>query len=286
MIGQAMLLGAGAGLGAGLVAYGLRPPRPALSQALDALRRPPDPPQSGQQRREWLLGAPLARLGLPGPRIRQDLALLERPVEEFRAVQVAATGLGIAAAAALAVLWGSGGMVPLLLALGGGAAGYQWATGRVKAPAQQRRDELRHTLSVMQDLMAVAMAGGAGIDQATEEAAAVCKGWPADRLRRTMHQARLTRTPTWQALAALGGQTGVTELTELANAIQLAGAEGARVRTALSAHAAAMRGRQVAEMESTARAAGVRMSLPVLVLALGYGLFLLYPALSALQAGL
>jgi Flp pilus assembly protein TadB len=141
-------------------------------------------------------------------------------------------------------------------------------------------------LSVMQDLIAVAMAGGAGIDQATTDAAAVCTGEAADRLRRTLHQARLTRTPTWQALAALGARTGVDELTELANAIQLAGTEGARVRTALAAHAAAARGRQVAEMETHARAAGVRMSMPVLVLALGYGLFLLHPALSALRAGL
>jgi tight adherence protein C len=286
VIAQAMLLGAGAGLGVALIAYGIRPPRPALAQVLDALRHPPGPARSAQQRREWMLGAPLARLGLPGRRILQDLALLERPVEAFRAMQVAATGLGVLAAVAVAVLWGSSGMVPLLLAVGGGVVGYRWATDRVRVPAQERRDELRHVLSVVQDLIAVAMAGGAGIDQATDEAAAVCKGWAADRLRRTLHHARLTRIPTWQALAALGEQTRVGELSELANAIQLAGTEGARVRTALTAHAAAMRGRQVSEMESAARSAGVRMSLPVLVLALGYGLFLLYPALSAMQAGL
>lgn len=285
MIGQAMLLGAGAGLGAALIAYWVRPPRPSLAAALDALRRPPAP-ASAQQRREWLLGAPLARLGLPGPTIRQDLALLEKPVEGFRAVQVAATGVGALAAVAVAVLWGSGGMVPALLAAFGALAGWRWAASRVQAPAQQRRAELQHVLGVMQDLIAVAIAGGAGIDQAVDDAAAVCTGWAADRLRRTLHQARLTRTPTWQALADLGEATRVSELSELANAIALAGSEGARVRTALAAHSAAMRARQVAEMETAARSAAVRTSMPVLILALGYGVFLLYPALSALSTGL
>lgn len=285
MIGQAMLLGAGAGLGAALVAYWIRPPRPSLAQALDALRHPPAP-SSAQQRREWWLGAPLARLGLPGQRIRQDLALLEKPVEGFRAMQVAATALGTLAAVAVAALWGSSGMVPVLLALLGAVAGWRWATSRIQAPAQQRRVELQHVLSVMQDLIAVAMAGGAGIDQAVDDAAAVCTGWAADRLRRTLHHARLTRTPTWQALATLGEQTRVGELSELANTIQLAGSEGTRVRSALSAYSTAMRARQVAEMETVDRSAAVRTSLPVLILALGYGVFLLYPALSALSAGL
>jgi len=285
MIGQAMLLGAGAGLGAALIAYWVRPPRPSLASALDALRHPPTP-SSAQQRREWLLGAPLARLDLPGQSIRQDLALLEKPVEGFRAMQVAATGVGALAAVAVAVLWGSGGMVPALLAAFGGLAGWRWAASRVQTPAQQRRAELQHVLGVMQDLVAVAIAGGAGIDQAVDDAAAVCTGWAADRLRRTLHQARLTRTPTWQALADLGEATRVSELSELANAIALAGSEGARVRTALAAHSAAMRARQVAEMETAARSAAVRTSMPVLILALGYGVFLLYPALSALSTGL
>jgi Flp pilus assembly protein TadB len=286
MIGQAMLLGAGAGLGAALLAWWLWPPRPSLGQALDALRRPPNAGPSRQQRREWLLGAPLARLGLPGAAIRADLALLERPVEGFRAMQVAATGVGTLAAVAVATLWGSAGSVPVLLAVLGAVAGWKWAAGRVQQAARQRRAELQHALSVVQDLIAVGMAGGAGIDQATDDAAAVCTGWAADRLRRTLHHARLARIPTWQALSTLSEQTRVGELTELANAIHLAGTEGARVRTALAAHSAAMRTRQIADMETAARSAAVRTSMPVLILALGYGIWLLYPALSALSAGL
>jgi hypothetical protein len=39
-------------------------------------------------------------------------------------------------------------------------------------------------------------------------------------------------------------------------------------------------------MEAAARSAGVRMSLPVLLLALAYGVWLLYPALTLMRSGL
>lgn len=286
MIGQAMLAGAGFGLGMTLLWYGLRPPRPALAEVLDRLNRPPAPPPSRRQRRYRLLGTPLARLGLPSERTRRDLALLDRDVDTFLAEQAAAMGAGALAGPILAGMWGAGGTVPLWLAVLGALIGYRWALARVRAPASRRRAELRHTLSIVQDLVAVSMAGGAGIDEALDDATSVCTGWAADRLRHSLHTARLTREPVWQALTSLGESTGVTELTELANAINLAGNEGARVRTSLTAHAATMRARATAEMEMAARAAGVRMSLPVLVLALGYGLWLLYPALNLMGSGL
>lgn len=286
MTGQAMLLGAGFGLGLALVWYGLRPPRPALTAVLDRLRHPPGPQPSAETRRHRLLGAPLARLGLPSRRTRQDLLLLGRDVDAFLAEQAITLALGALGLPLLAGLWGAGGTVPLWLALAGGVAGYRWPLARVRAPARQRRIALAHTLAVVQDLTAVAMAGGAGIDQAIDEATGVCRGWAAQRLQHTLQVARLTREPVWQALATLGEDTGVGELTEFANAIKLAGSEGTRVRATLSAHSATARAKATAAMETAARAAGVRMSLPVLILALAYGLWLLYPALALMQRGL
>jgi Flp pilus assembly protein TadB len=143
-----------------------------------------------------------------------------------------------------------------------------------------------HVLSVVQDLVTTSLAGGAGVDEALDDATSVCTGWAAGRLRHTLHTARLTREPVWQALTRLGQDTGVGDLIELANAIKLAGSEGTRIRASLSAQAAIARARATAAMETDARAAGVRMSLPVLVLALAYGLWLLYPALALMQGGL
>lgn len=285
MIGQAMLAGAGFGLGAALVWYGLHPPRPALAGVLERLRRRPER-LSGRQRRYRLLGAPLARLGLPSRRMRQDLALIEKEVDTFLAEQAAIAGLGALAAPILAGLWGAGGLVPLWLALAGGLLGYRWAAGRVQTAARGRRDELVHVLSVVQDLVTTSLAGGAGIDEALDDATGVCTGWAAERLRRALRTARRAREPVWQVLARLGEDTGTGELTEFANAINLAASQGTRVRDALAAHAATARTRATAAMETHARAAGVRMSFPVLLLALGYGLWLLYPALALMRTGL
>jgi Flp pilus assembly protein TadB len=280
-----MLTGAGFGLGATLVWYGLRPPRPALAVALDRLRHPPQQ-LTARQRRYRLLGAPLVRLGLPSRRMRQDLALIEKDTDTFLAEQAAIAGLGALAAPILAGLWGAGGLVPLWLSLAGGLVGYRWATGRVQTAARSRRDELVHVLSVVQDLVTTSLAGGAGIDEALDDATGVCTGWAADRLRRTLRTARRAREPVWQVLARLGEDTGTGALTEFANAINLATSHGTRVRDALAAHAATARTRATAAMETQARSAGVRMSFPVLLLALGYGLWLLYPALALMRTGL
>jgi tight adherence protein C len=285
MTGWGLLLGAVFGLGAALVWYGLRPPTPALAVVLERWRRPPAPPSVGP-RRHRLLAWPLARLGLPSTRARQDLAILDREVELYLAEVTIFTATGGLLAPLLAAAWGTGGLVPLWAALLGGLAGWRLAAARLHQPAQRRRDQLRHTLAVVQDLTAVGLAGGAGLDQALDEAVAVCSGWGADRLRRTLATARLTRTPTWQALHELGREIGISELEELAGAIRLTANEGTRVRASLSAHAAVMRGRATAAMEAAARAAGVRMSMPVLLLALGYGLWLMFPALSLMRAGL
>jgi hypothetical protein len=78
----------------------------------------------------------------------------------------------------------------------------------------------------------------------------------------------------------------VPELTELAAAMALAGTEGARVRASLSARAAAMRSAATAETETDAEKASSRMSVPLLVLGLGYLLFLLWPPVVGITSSL
>lgn len=286
VIRDAMLFGGVTGLGVAALAYGLRPARPALQQALEAVRRPPLPAPSTRIRRYQILGAPLLRLGLPTARTRQDLALLDHDVVTFLAEQVAAMMVGLLAVPVLALLWGASGTVPLWLSLLGAFIGYRWAQTRVRAQATRRRAQLRHTLSVILDLVTISLAGGAGVEQALDDAASICTGWAADRLRGALRTARLTRQRPWHIFGELGVTANVPELVELATAMGLAGTEGARIRATLTARARGMRARASADMEAAARSAGVRMSLPVMLLALGYGLFLLYPALAAIRSGL
>ena len=62
----------------------------------------------------------------------------------------------------------------------------------------------------------------------------------------------------------------------------MAGEEGAAVRTSVAAKARTIRERMIAETEVTAAAVTERMSLPSILLVLGFLVFLGYPALHAM----
>jgi Flp pilus assembly protein TadB len=79
--------------------------------------------------------------------------------------------------------------------------------------------------------------------------------------------------------AELGERLEVSELTELAASVSLAGTHGARIRASLAAKADALRGHQQAEVEAEAEAATERMTIPVAVLLFGFLVFIAYPAL-------
>ncbi|GAA0915794.1 type II secretion system F family protein [Virgisporangium aurantiacum] len=274
-----LLTGGGFGAGLALVAYGVRPPRRHLAEVLAALRNPPAAQPVGRRRAYAIAAEPARRFGLPRERVRHDLAVVGKDPAQHLAEQTAATLFGaLVIPAALASL-GFGGQVPLWLGIVGAAAGFRWTDAALHTRAETRRAELRHALAMLLNLLTISLARGAGVEQAVDEASSICTGWAADRIRQTLATARLLRQPPWQALGELGDQTGVTELSELASAMALAGTEGARVRTSLSARAAAMRQSATAAMETEAERASSRMSVPLLVLGIGYLIFLLYPPL-------
>jgi Flp pilus assembly protein TadB len=159
-------------------------------------------------------------------------------------------------------------------------------TLRLRAAANEHRAALRSALSALLDLTVISLAGGAGLEQSLDDAANVGQGAAARRLRDTLAEARLTRTTPWHAFSRLGADTGVPELEQLAAAVGLAGSEGAKVRTSLTARAAAMRARQVTDAEADAASATERMSLPTVGLFAGYLLLIGYPAVAAVMAGL
>lgn len=283
-----VVLGALAGVGVALAAAGLWPARPGLAQALAAMRQPTPAPPEPVARRVRLLAAPLARWGLPRPAVRADLAILDRPAAKHLADQTIAVAAGLLGPPVAVAVLAAGGTqlaatAPLWLSLAGGVGGFVLADTVTHGEAERRRAELRHTLSGLLDLVTVCLAGGAGVEQALDDAAAVADGWAADRLRRALHAARAMRVPPWQTLGELGEAADVPELAELAAAMALAGTEGARVRASLSARAATLRTHQATEAETKANAATERMSLPVMLLGTAYLVFLLYPALAVLD---
>lgn len=285
MIGE-LATGTGAGLGLALVAYGLRPPRPALAHVLATLRRAPAPPPTGRQRLYHALAAPARRLGLPRARVREDLAMLDKDPAQHLAEQSVAVLFGALIIPLAATAVGFSGQVPLWLAILGGAVGFRFADASLHAQAERRRAQLRHTLALMLNLLSISLARGAGVEQALDEASGICTGRAADRLRHVLASARVLRQPPWQALGQLGEDTAVSELTELAAAMSLAGAEGARVRASLTARASAMRAATTTEIETEAEKASSRMSAPLLVLGFAYLIFLLYPPIVGITENL
>ena len=78
----------------------------------------------------------------------------------------------------------------------------------------------------------------------------------------------------------------VPELAELAASAELAGNEGARVRSSLAAKARAIRVRALAEIETAAQSATERMTLPIVLLMVGFVVFLGYPAIDRVVNGI
>ncbi|MBT2418059.1 type II secretion system F family protein [Streptomyces sp. ISL-22] len=290
-----LVLGALFGGGLTALVYGLRSPRPALADVLAALNAPPPPPSapvSEAEGEEWAtrLGrrfVPMVRaLGFPTASLRADLAVCGQDVDRHLA------GKATCAIAGLVTPW----LAVALIRLGAGMDTGWWVpvSGSlaltvvlffapdltVRRDAAQRRREMRHTLSLVLDLTVIALAGGAGVQQALTHAVHAPAGWAAGKLRHALHVAQLTRTSPWTHLGNLGRQLAVSDLTELAATLNLAGAEGAKVRGSLAAKARAMRRRRISEADGAAQAATEQMSLPVVVLFAAFLLLIGYPALA------
>ncbi|PPK63365.1 type II secretion system F family protein [Actinokineospora auranticolor] len=293
-----IVLGAGAGAGLWALVVFLFPPRPALGVVLAAATTPPVPaPILATDDTGWAvrLGRPaipaLRALGLPGRKVGRDLAVAGRSVSvhlaEKAVLAVAGLLLPALASAVLALAgFGLGLQFPLVAGLVLGVVGFLAPDLNARNQAAALRAGFRHALSAYLDLVWITLAGGMGVDSALGDSVLVGRGWAFEQLGRALDAARLTRATPWAALRQLGEELDVSELAELAASVSLAGTEGAKVRTSLAAKAQALRTHQITEAEGAAQAATERLSLPVMVLFLGFLAFITYPALTQVLNGL
>jgi Flp pilus assembly protein TadB len=169
-------------------------------------------------------------------------------------------------------------LIPLV-SLACAVAGWVLPDLTLRDQAEQRRRAFRHALSAYLDLVNILLAGGAGIETALYAAADAGDGPGFEKLRHALDRARLTGQSPWDSFARLGERLGISELSELAASVSLAGTHGARIRSSLAAKADALRGHQVAEAEAAAEAATERMTIPVTVMLAGFLVFISFPAL-------
>jgi len=282
-----LLLGLACGVGLWMAAVAARPRPVPLTQVLDNLDGPPptvQPPAAGPVTGRVL--EILTSIGVRTPQREQQLALAGATPEAWARDKLIGTAGGLGVPLMVwAALTGIGIQVPAavgLLVVAGGAAGWLLPDLKLKEQVEQRRKAFQYALSAYLDLVNVILAGGGGIETALVAAADAGDGWAFAKLRHALYRAQRINQPLWTAFDDLGAELGVNELRDLASSIGLAGAQGARIRASLAVKADTLRAHQIAETEAAAEATTERMNLPTAVLLLGFLVFIVFPAITAI----
>lgn len=281
------MISAGALAGAGLllIARGVLGETAPLAAVMAELHRPRVAVVPPTRR-----GAVAIRLaGRSSVSREQDLAACERTTDRFVQDRLVWAAICASPGAGLLLL-STGGAVEVvppsivLLAVPGGAiVGWFYARVDLRSDAEKARRAFRHALAAYLELVTILMSGGAGVETAMFDAAAIGEGPAFRHLRTALSAAQARREPPWQLLGELGDRLGVSELDELHASMTLAG-DGAQVRDTLSAKAFGIRLRDLAAIESEAQAKSETMVLPVALMFAGFLVLIGYPALAALSA--
>lgn len=232
--------------------------------------------ESTAAERGWRLG-----------RVRKDLALLNRTIGSFLATKIALGLLFFLLAPVVYTTLSLSGVplpggAPLVAALVFGAFGFFLPDLALKGEAARRRRDFRRVVGVFLDLVAMNLAGGRGLPEALLAASSISDHWAVVRIRQSLANARLLGNTPWQALGELGDELGVEELRDLAGALGLAADDGAKIRSSLSARAATLRRKEMAENEGEAGERSQSMLVAQLLICSAFLLFLAFPAVERL----
>ncbi|GAA2391841.1 type II secretion system F family protein [Nonomuraea africana] len=297
---EGVLAGGVLGLGVFLLMRALFPARPGLVArlvALDAAREDTDAPglrlvlpdeEVGAFRRG--LGIRLARLyaarGWEVRSIRADLALVGRSFEGFLATKALLAAGGLLAFPVLVgwlvlMEWGVSLTIPFWAALAVSLLFFVLPDLQIRRDAAAKRRDFRHVVGAFLDLVSMNLAGGRGVPEALMMAVSVSgdsPNWAMSRIREALSGARIVGITPWQALGQLGEEINVDELRDLSAALGLVADDGAKVRASLTARAATLRRRELAEIEGRAGERSQSMLVAQLLLCAGFVIFLSFPA--------
>lgn len=170
----------------------------------------------------------------------------------------------------------------LVAALGAGVVGWFVTDAQVRGRARARRREFDGALVTYVSLVAVLLAGGAGIQQALTDAVDTGRGWAFLVLRRALTDARIRGVSPWEAFDEHGTRLGLTSLVDLAATMELGGTSGAHVRESLITKAKALRTHQLAALEREAAGRTSAMVGPTGLMLAGFVILLIYPAFQAI----
>jgi tight adherence protein C len=294
------LLGAGIGAGLFLLLVKLFPPKTSpvvelaqfdahrLAEAADEQTEASASVSARAASVESRIGRWVARelqqRGIRYTTLRQDLMLTGKSFDALMGRKVVAC-VGGFLLALLAVSWPHYGRglhlptgAPLVVALIVAAVAFLAPDVDVRKEAKRRREEFTEDLAVYLELVSLEMVGYAAAETALPKAAQVGGTWSMLLIRETLVRAQLSGEDKWDALAELGQRIGVADLRELGSLIKNVADDGAQVRQTLSARAASMRRARLASEEGTAEERNQSMRLAQLLIALGFMVFVGYPA--------
>lgn len=301
---EGVISGGAFGFGLFLLLRALFPARPGLVArllALDAVREDagaprlqlvlPDEEVSAFRRG---LGVRLARFysarGWEARGIKADLALVGRSFEGFLATKVLLATGGLLVFPLLVgwlvlMEWGTSLTIPFWAAVVVSIVFFLLPDLQIRRDAAAKRRDFRHVVGAFLDLVAMNLAGGRGVPEALLMAVSVSSeesgdqsNWAMSRIREALGGARIVGITPWQALGQLGEEINVDELRDLSAALGLVADDGAKVRASLTARAATLRRRELAEIEGRAGERSQSMLVAQLLLCAGFVIFLSFPA--------
>ena len=305
MITWILLGGALSGAGVLMLVLILAPPAIQPAAALAELDSQRDERRLRQEARrlnpreralpDWLdaLGyraaALLRRTGIDLGGLTSDLSVLGRSLERHLVTSLLLGLLGFGAPlliTALGALAGRPtGSLPLLACLVLGAAMAALPTVRLRSRAAQARRDFRHVVGSFLDLVSMSLGAGRGVPEALDAASTLSDDPAMARIRDALAAARLRGETPWAAMGRLGETLRIDELRDLSAALALVAEDGAKIRESLSARATSMRRRELADAEGRAGENSESMLVAQLVIAIGFIVFLVYPALSGIMGG-
>ena len=294
----AVLLGAVAGLGLFLLAYGLIPRRQSLARRIadfdfaPAARSVARAPATGQESQlSRRLGAGVVKFcaeqGWQFPSLHADLRLTGRSLEVYLANKILLAVFGLLFAPFLAAMAVVAGIavpfeVPLWVGLVIAVVFFFMPDLELRGKVARMRRDFRHAIGSFLDLVAMNLAGGRGVPEALMAASEIGAGWAFSKIREALANARITGLTPWQALGALGDEVRVDELRDLASALSLVADDGAKVRESLTSRAVSLRRRELTDLQGQAGERSQSMLLAQMLLCVAFLIFLMYPAVRAL----
>lgn len=274
MIWTALILGGTVGLALIWIVAELSPRHPKLSAALENLGTVEVDTSKADFRAQLgrlMQRGVLSKFGVN----KKDLALVGTTSEQHSANQALMGIMGLVIPPTLAAVFIliAGMPAPLLIfslpmSLGL-AVLLMWATNlTITQKAAEARQEFARAVATYIELVAAERKRATAATIALEHAADVADSWVFVRIRQELQLARYKGQRPWDALKQFSKEIGVPELSDLADIMRLAGAEGASVYEPLRARGKGLRVQLLNEARSRANADSERITMPMALMGL------------------